>query len=158
MNDIIEFISTEPYRLVVNGRLKDIFSPFGEHMLPLQAEQAIAESCRQTHQTLTDFIMIPDFSFESYRYKCYAEFESEMNDSFAFSTILHSQLCKNNSNYHDLVKTGAVSIPKLIPVKKNSFEILTGPSDYHAQQKMKHLISDKIIITKLESILSQLIT
>ncbi|MEP7232252.1 MAG: GH3 auxin-responsive promoter family protein [Ginsengibacter sp.] len=158
MNDIVEFISTEPYRLVVNGRLKDIFSPFGEHMLPLQAEQAIAETCRQTHQTLTDFIMISDFNFKSYRYKCYAEFESEMNDSFAFSTILHKQLCKNNSYYHDLVKTGAVTMPKLIPVKNNSFEILTGTSDYYAQQKMTHLISDKNIIAKLESILDQLIT
>ncbi len=158
MNDIVEFISTEPYRLVANGRLKDIFSPFGEHMLPLQAEQAIAETCMQTHQTLTNFIMIPDFSFESYRYKCYAEFESEMNDSFVFSTLLHKQLCKNNSNYHDLVKTGAVTIPKLIPLKKNSFEILTGTSDYYAQQKMTHLISDKNIIAKLESILGQLIT
>ncbi len=158
MNDIVEFISTEPYRLVVNGRLKDIFSPFGEHMLPLQAGQAIAETCRQTHQTLTDFIMIPDFSFKSYRYKCYAEFESEMNDSFAFSNILHKQLCKNNSNYHDLVKTGAVTMPKLIPVKKNFFEILTGTSSYYAQQKMTHLVSDKSIIAKLESILRQLIT
>ena len=152
MNDIVEFISTEPYRLIVNGRLKDIFSPFGEHMLPVQAEQAIAETCRQTRQTLTDFVVVPDFNFKSYRYKCYAQFETQINDCSHFENILHKQLCKNNSNYDDLAETGAVTMPKLIPVKKNFFQELMGSSNYYAQQKTTHLISDKIIIAKLESI------
>lgn len=156
MNDIVEFVSTAPYRLIISGRLKDIFSPFGEHMLPLQAEQAIADTSRQTHQTIIDFKIVPDFKFKNYRYQCYAEFENEMYDKIAFANILHKELSKRNSNYHDLVKTGAMAIPEIVPLPKNFFEIYARQSNFSAQQKMTHLVSDKIIIAKLEKLLQPL--
>jgi len=153
LNDIIEFVSTQPYRLIVKGRLNDIFSPFGEHMLPIQAEQAIAETCNLAHQTLIDFCIVPDFNHSPFCYKCYAAFESEIHNCFEFATILHRQLSKHNSYYDDLAKTGAITHPEFIQVPGNfftSFHINTS-GNIKAQQKAKHLINDKAIIEKLSN-------
>ena len=153
MNDIVEFISIQPYRLKVCGRLKDIFSPFGEQLLPIQAEQAMGKTCNLLHQTLIDFIILPDFNFEHYRYICYVELESEIKDNLIFANTLHQQLCNNNSYYEDLVKTGAITTPELILVRKNFFhELLTITSKFSAQQKNTHLITDKARIAKMESL------
>jgi hypothetical protein len=160
MNDIVEFVSTEPYRLVIKGRLNDIFSPFGEQMLLIQAEQAMAETCRQTHQTLIDFCIIPDFNHSPFRYKCFAAFESEITDCPRFTIILHQELSKYNNYYDDLAKTGVITEPKLIMVSYNFFSFLH-VDEYNnitAQKKPQHLISDKTIITKLESIIANQFT
>ena len=153
MNDIVEFVSTQPYRLIVKGRLNDIFSPFGEHILPIQAEQAIAETCKQTHQTLIDFCIVPNFSHTPFRYVCYAAFENPVGNNFLFETILHQQLSKRNSYYNDLVKTGAITHPELKQVSGNFFMTLHAnePGSLHAQQKAKHLINDTTIIEKLNN-------
>ncbi len=152
MNDIVEFVSTQPYRLVVKGRLNDIFSPFGEHMLPIQAEQAMAETCNQTHQTLIDFCIVPDFNYSSFRYKCYAAFEHATDNVFQFEKTLHYQLSKHNSYYDDLATTGAITHPELIQVSHDFFITFHAnkPNIIHAQQKATHLISDKTIIEKLQ--------
>jgi len=151
MNDIVEFVSVQPYRIIFNGRLKDIFSPFGEHMLPIQAEEAITETCRQTNETLVYFMLVPDFNYNSYRYKCYAEFDNELKDGFLFRTILHEQLCKCNSYIDDLAKVGAFIMPELITVNKGFFhQILSKTTNLSAQQKITHLVSDKAIATLLK--------
>jgi phenylacetate-coenzyme A ligase PaaK-like adenylate-forming protein len=152
MHDIVEFVSTQPYRIIVKGRLNDIFSPFGEHMLPIQAEQAIAETCTQTHQTLIDFCIVPDFDHSPFRYKCYAAFKHTMNDNYQFEILLHRQLSKHNSYYNDLATTGALTYPELIQITGNFFDALheNKSNGIHAQQKAKHLVSDKKMIKKLE--------
>ncbi|MEP6464875.1 MAG: GH3 auxin-responsive promoter family protein [Parafilimonas sp.] len=156
MNDIVEFISIQPYRLIVSGRLKDIFSPFGEQMLPIQAEQAIAETCNQTNKTLIDFIVVPDFNHSSFRYKCYAAFEQANVDTFQFATILHQQLSKHNSYYNDLVKTGVLTHPEIIVVNRNFFSEANNSKGFNisAQQKITHLINNKETISKLENIVT----
>jgi len=155
MNDIVEFISIQPYRLKVSGRLKDIFSPFGEQLLPIQAEQAIAETCKQRHQTLIDFCIVPDFNHSPFRYKCYAAFEHTIADNSQFEILLHHQLSKHNSYYDDLAKTGAITHPELIQVPYHFFTSLNADpiNNIHAQQKAKHLVSDKAIIAKLNTAL-----
>lgn len=156
MNDIVEFISIQPYRLIVSGRLKDIFSPFGEQMLPIQAEQALAETCNQTNKTLIDFILVPDFNDAHFRYKYYIAFEEEMHNTIEFAAILHTQLCRHNSYYNDLVLTGAMVHPELIIADKRFFyQLLTEQRiAISAQQKIKHLVNDEAIIRKLEHILA----
>ncbi len=153
MNDIVEFVSIQPYRLIVKGRLNDIFSPFGEHMLPIQAEQAIAETCKQTHQILIDFCIVPDFNHSPFRYKCYAAFEHAITDYSQFSILLHHQLSKHNSYYDDLVKTSAIIHPELIQVPHNFFNSFHANKSniIQAQQKAKHLISDKATIERLNN-------
>ncbi|HYJ62809.1 MAG TPA: GH3 auxin-responsive promoter family protein, partial [Parafilimonas sp.] len=157
MNDIVEFVSTQPYKLIVKGRLNDIFSPFGEHMLPIQAEQAIAETCKQTHQTLIDFCIVPDFNHFPFRYKCYASFEHVIDNVSAFEKLLHQQLSLHNSYYDDLAKTGAITYPEILCVPHNFFISLNASKSgiIQAQQKTNHLVSNKEKIEKLENIFNQ---
>lgn len=157
MNDLVEFTSTQPYRLIVKGRLNDIFSPFGEHMLPIQAEQAIAETCKQLHQILVDFTIIPDFNHSPFRYKFYTAFENPTHNYSEFSVILHQQLSLHNSYYDDLAKTGAITYPEILNVSNDFFISLNAdkPGTIHAQQKITHLVSDKEKVEKLRNIFKQ---
>lgn len=159
MNDVVEFVSTAPYHLIVSGRLKDIFFPFGEHMLPIQAEQAMAESCTQTQNVITDFMIIPDFKNSTCRYKCFAEFDQPLKNSVTFAEALHKNLCLKNSYYNDLVKTNAVTLPEIIPVTKGFFFNLLQlkHNNISAQQKIVHLVNDPGTIAILENLAPSLL-
>ena len=91
MNDMVEFVSLNPYRLIICGRLNDIFSPFGEHMLPIQTEQAMAKTSTQANSIIRDFLIVPDF--EASRYRCYIDFELAPTDIKTFQLLLDQNLC-----------------------------------------------------------------
>ena len=145
MNDIISFISVDPYRITVTGRLADIFSPFGEHLLPLQAERAITFACKKTNRSIVDFIILPGFNYEnSHRYLCYIEFENGFPDTNIFARWLHQSLCDENSYYDEFKRAGILVAPDIIPLRKNFFkEYLKNNS---VQQKNRHLINDTRLI------------
>jgi hypothetical protein len=152
MNDIIEFVSVNPYRVVVIGRTKDIFSPFGEHLFPIQAEQAMGETCRQLDISITDFIIVPDF--RNIRYKCFIEFENNNINEDLFSLALEKNLAKYNSNYNDLVKTGVIVQPEITPVKKHFFYKLFSISSIpRVQQKIMHLTADTKILDAIQNLI-----
>jgi len=90
MNDIVSFVSVVPYRLCISGRLADIFSPFGEHLMPLQAERAFASASKTTNTTIIDFTILPKFEYENgHHYVCYIEFETSGVDIKLFAEMLH---------------------------------------------------------------------
>lgn len=152
MNDIIEFVSVNPYRVVVTGRMKNIFSPFGEHLFPIQAEQAMGETCRQLDISITDFIIVPDFL--NTRYKCFIEFENNDVYKDLFSLVLEKNFAKYNSNYNDLVKTGAIVQPEIIPVENHFFYKLFSVSSIPAaQQKTMHLTTDKRVLDAIQNLI-----
>ncbi len=152
MNDIVEFVSIHPFSIIVSGRLNDIFSPFGEHLLPIQAEQAMAAVCKQTAAQLVDFAILPGFDeINGHRYKCYIEFEQEPTDIDVFSRQLQEELSKRNVNYEEFNRIAILLPPAIIPVRKNFFRdfLLPGKKPGSTQQKNTHLINDPILITAL---------
>jgi hypothetical protein len=74
-----------------------------------------------------------------------------MVDNAQFEILLHHQLSKHNSYYDDLATTGAITHPELIHVPENFFSALheNRSNIPPAQQKAKHLVSDKISIEKM---------
>jgi len=145
MNDIVEFVSVDPYRLVVSGRLNDIFSPFGEQLLPIQAEQAMAVVCKSLGLQLIDFTIIPEFNRVSgHRYICYAEFENEIEDTESFSDLLHEALSNRNIYYDEFNRAGILVAPSIIPVRRGFFQdrLAMTNKTKTTQQKNAHLVND----------------
>lgn len=145
MNDMVEFVSLNPYRLIICGRLNDIFSPFGEHMLPIQAEQAMAKTSTQANSIIRDFLIVPDF--EASRYRCYIDFELAPTDIKTFQLLLDQNLCSKNSYYHDLSKASVINQPDIIPVSERFFHNID-VKHVTAQSKTKHLSQDQHIMRK----------
>jgi len=145
LNDIVSFVSVNPYRICVSGGLDDIFSPFGEHLLPLQAERAIAMVCKKTNSSIIDFTILPGFDYENrHRYLCYVEFENKVPDKNIFSQLLHQCLSDENSNYEEFKRAGILSAPEIIPLRKNFFKEYL--KNNFVQQKNRHLVNDTTLI------------
>ncbi len=145
MNDIVSFISIAPYRICVSGRLADIFSPFGEHLLPLQAERAMTAACKKTKATIIDFTILPEFNFEKgHRYLCYIEFEASTIDIKLFAEMLHQALADENSYYEEFKRAGIFLMPEIIQVQKGFFKKYNNSKT--VQQKNRHLINDTNMI------------
>jgi len=46
LGDTIRFVSLDPYRIVVTGRVSHFISAFGEHVIGEEVEYALDESCQ----------------------------------------------------------------------------------------------------------------
>ena len=151
MNDVVSFISITPYRLSVSGRLADIFSPFGEHLLPLQAERAMAAACKKTGTTIIDFTILPGFDYTNgHRYLCYIEFENSIHGILLFAEALHHFLAEENSNYEEFKRAGIFLIPEIIEVQKDFFKKYNNSTT--VQQKNRHLINDPNLISTFNNL------
>jgi hypothetical protein len=151
LNDIISFVCIDPFRICVSGRLEDIFSPFGEHLLTVQAERAIVEVCRKTNLSIVDFIILPDFNFEKgHRYLCYIEFENLLPNKNLFAKLLQEALCNENNNYEEFQRAGIIILPEIVPLPKNFFkEYLKNET---VQQKTRHFSNDPELISTLNKL------
>ena len=47
IGDTIKFVSTNPYRIIVTGRIKHFTSAFGEHVIAEEVEYALNEAIKK---------------------------------------------------------------------------------------------------------------
>ena len=59
LGDTVRFVSTNPYRLVVSGRIKHFISAFGEHVIGEEVEQAMLQAAAQFGAKITEFTVAP---------------------------------------------------------------------------------------------------
>ncbi len=152
MNDIVEFVSINPYRLIVCGRVNDVFSPFGEHMLAIEAEQAIGIACEQTGNIIKNFIVTPAIDhIMTPHHTWYVEFISDFKYPEKFSHILNDTIRKNNVNYNDLIHSKTIGAPVVEPVRKGFFEgLMRIRKQNSAQTKQNHFETDPGRIKEIE--------
>jgi phenylacetate-coenzyme A ligase PaaK-like adenylate-forming protein len=150
MNDIVAFVSVAPYRLCISGRLADIFSPFGEHLMPLQAERALASASKITNTSIIDFAILPKFDYENgHHYVCYIEFETPEVDIKLFAEMMHRALAEESSNYEEFKRAGILLMPEIILLNKGFFKKYNKSKT--VQQKNRHLINDPDLISFFKS-------
>ena len=114
LGDTVRFVSTNPYRLVVTGRVSQFISTFGEHVIASEVESTLAEVCHATGIQVSEFTVVPvvnppkglphhEWLIEFAR----AENQDKLLD---FSSKLDQVMCRKNTYYNDLV-TGRVLEP-----------------------------------------------
>ena len=59
IGDTVRFLTTEPYRLVVTGRIKHYISAFGEHVIGEEVEHAAMHAARDFNIQITEFTVAP---------------------------------------------------------------------------------------------------
>ncbi|MEI6950733.1 GH3 auxin-responsive promoter family protein [Paraflavisolibacter sp. H34] len=153
MNDVVEIVSVHPFRLLVCGRLKDLFSPFGEHLLPLEAETAITEACRRTGNILKNFVVTPVF-FDGGRpgHRWWIALEGPFREQETFCHVLNEALCRLNTNYKDLSQSGAIALPLVEQVPERLFLHLAPrrQEPLSLQWKQSRFCEDPALIARLE--------
>jgi phenylacetate-coenzyme A ligase PaaK-like adenylate-forming protein len=59
IGDTVKFVSKNPYKLVVTGRIKHYISAFGEHVIGEEVEHAILSVAKQENVDIIEFTVAP---------------------------------------------------------------------------------------------------
>lgn len=155
IGDTIQFVSINPYRIKVSGRLKHFINAFGEELIVDNADDAIAIACKVTNSAVNDYTAAPVYFSENANgcHQWIIEFEVAPTSINLFTEVLDKELQKINSDYEaKRFKDIALSKPIINVVPKGTFNNwLKSKGKLGGQHKVPRLSNDRIL---LEEILS----
>ena len=106
IGDTVQFVSVEPYRLLVTGRIKHFISAFGEHVIGKEVELAMEEAAAKQGAKVTEFSVAPQVSPPEGGlpyHEWFVEFATPPQDVEAFARDLDAAMIKQNIYYQDLI-------------------------------------------------------
>lgn len=116
IGDTVKFVSTDPYRIVVTGRVKHFISAFGEHVIGEEVEQAMNNTLvKHPEVSITEFTVAPQVTPESGLpyHEWLIEFISAPLNMKQFAHDLDQEMIQKNIYYKDLI-TGNILRPLVI--------------------------------------------
>ena len=155
IGDTVRFVSKDPYRLVVSGRIKHYISAFGEHVIGKEVEQAIVSIVSKHGASVTEFTVAPQVNPDSGLpyHEWFVEWDVEPSDSTAFSLELDHAMKEQNIYYKDLIKDKVLRPLVLTSVQKGGFrKYMETQGKLGGQNKVPRLSNDRKIADLLQII------
>ncbi|MCI0751686.1 MAG: GH3 auxin-responsive promoter family protein, partial [Flammeovirgaceae bacterium] len=124
IGDTVKFISKNPYRLLVTGRIKHFISAFGEHVIGEEVEKAMKLTMEKFPEAaLVEFTVAPQVTPSEGlpHHEWLVEFANQPNDLNSFAHSLDNHLRQLNVYYDDLISGNILRTLKLSSLKKNAF-------------------------------------
>lgn len=153
IGDTVKFVSSDPYRVVVTGRIKHFISAFGEHVIGEEVEKAMQRTMTKFPGTeLVEFTVAPQVTPPSGlpHHEWLVEFGNPPRDLNAFGSELDIQLRALNSYYDDLI-SGSILRPLVITaLPKNAFiDYMRSLGKLGGQNKVPRLANDRKIADQI---------
>lgn len=148
LGDTVKFVSTEPYRLLVTGRIKHFISAFGEHVIGEEVEQALLKASSEEQAKITEFTVAPMIQQEQGKsyHEWFIEFEQEPADMQRFIRSLELNLRRKNVYYDDLISGNILMQLRVRKVQKNGFiDYMRSIGKLGGQNKVPRLSNDRVI-------------
>lgn len=152
IGDTVKFVSLNPYRLVVTGRIKHFISAFGEHVIGEEVEQSLMEAAAEENVRITEFTVAPVIGSDGSQsyHEWLIEFEKNPEDMSRFALKVDQHLRDKNIYYDDLIRGNILSPLKINPVKKNGFiDYMKSINKLGGQNKVPRLSNDRIVADQL---------
>ena len=153
IGDTVKFISKNPYRLVVTGRIKHFISAFGEHVIGEEVEKAMKFTMEKFPEVdLVEFTVAPQVTPAEGlpHHEWFVEFANPPYDLNAFSLELDNQLRKLNVYYDDLIKGNILRKLRIQSLHKSAFiEYMRSLGKLGGQNKVPRLSNDRNIASIL---------
>jgi hypothetical protein len=153
IGDTIKFISLNPYRIVVTGRVKHYISAFGEHVIGEEVEYSLLQAAEAENVSITEFTVAPKISKDDNKsyHEWFVEFENLPRNLKMFAQKVDEFLRKKNIYYDDLIKGNILQPLKIIPIQKNGFiNYMKSVGKLGGQNKVPRLSNDRIIADELQ--------
>jgi len=152
IGDTVKFVSIDPYRIVVTGRVKHFISAFGEHVIGEEVEAAMLQVADEMKASIVEFTVAPYIAQgdgKSY-HEWLVEFERAPLDMDLFKAKLDQAMCAKNVYYQDLI-TGNILKPLVLTVlPKNAFiNYMKSEGKLGGQNKVPRLSNDRKIADAL---------
>ncbi len=157
IGDTVKFVSLNPYRIVVTGRIKHFISAFGEHVIVEEAEHAILKTTTEENIHINEFTVAPFVAADKGKsyHEWFIEFEELPKDINNFAQKLDDNLRRKNAYYDDLIKGNILEVLKITPVQKDGFKsYMKSIGKLGGQNKVPKLSNDREIAKGIENILS----
>lgn len=146
IGDTVKFVSTNPYRLVVTGRVKHFISAFGEHVIAEEVEAAMQVATAETGASVVEFTVAPMVATgegQSY-HQWLVEFEKPPADLERFSQLLDDELRRRNVYYDDLIAGNILSRLQLTVLQPQAFiRYMKSIGKLGGQNKVPRLSNDR---------------
>ncbi|MGB3777786.1 MAG: GH3 auxin-responsive promoter family protein [Tunicatimonas sp.] len=158
IGDTVKFVSRDPYRVVVTGRIKHFISAFGEHVIGEEVEKAMRLTTEQFPEVeVIEYTVAPQVEPDEGlpRHEWYVAFARPPQDAAAFERTLDEQLVKINTYYEDLI-TGNILRPlQVIPLPADAFrDYMKSQGKLGGQNKVPRLSNDRKIADALAASVS----
>lgn len=152
LGDTVKFVSTNPYRIVVTGRIKHFISAFGEHVIGEEVEHSLMKTAEEDNVRITEFTVAPMIRQDqgSSYHEWFVEFENLPEDLNSFQNKVDQKLREKNIYYDDLI-SGNILMPLQIRViVKNGFiNYMKSIGKLGGQNKVPRLSNDRKIANEL---------
>lgn len=153
IGDTVKFVSKNPYRIIISGRIKHFISAFGEHVIGEEVEKAMKLTMQKFPSVeLVEFTVAPNVapSEGMPHHQWLIEFANPPEDIENFSLELDNQLRQLNVYYDDLITGNILRTLRIISLKKNSFiEYMKSLGKLGGQNKVPRLSNDRKVAEEL---------
>jgi hypothetical protein len=154
IGDTVKFVSKNPYKIVVTGRIKHYISAFGEHVIGEEVEQALMGVANEEGVNIIEFTVAPQVTpskGELPYHEWFIEFGTEPKDIKAFATKVDKALQAKNIYYFDLID-GNILQPLIIrSLTKDTFiSYMRSQGKLGGQNKVPRLANDRKIADGLK--------
>ncbi len=152
LGDTIKFVSKDPYKILITGRIKHFISAFGEHVIAEEVEKALAEASMEQHAEIVEFTVAPKVTSEEGLpyHEWFIEFDKQPGDLNKFREVLDASMQRQNLYYHDLIKGHILQPLKLRILQKDTFiNYMRSEGKLGGQNKVPRLSNDREIADKL---------
>ena len=155
IGDTVKFVSLNPPRLVVSGRIKHFISAFGEHVIGKEVEEAMLKVSRAFRIAVTEFTVAPQVNPPQGAlpyHEWLTEFETRPQDLAEFADALDKEMQTQNIYYQDL-RNGKILQPlKITLLQSGAFRAyMKTQGKLGGQNKVPRLSNDRKIAEQLEA-------
>ena len=158
IGDTVKFVSVDPYRIIVSGRVKHFISAFGEHVIGEEVEQALLKAAHELNVSVVEFTVAPYIQQgdgKSY-HEWFIEFEKAPADMALFSQKLNEYMCEKNVYYQDLIVGNILEPLHITSLEKNAFiDYMRAQGKLGGQNKVPRLSNDRNIANELTSFIKK---
>lgn len=153
LGDTVRFVSTDPYRLVVTGRVKHFISAFGEHVIAEEVEKALAAASRLVHAEVIEFTVAPQVSPPEGGlpyHEWFIEFGKQPENLEKFRLAIDESLQRQNIYYRDLIAGHILQPLRIRPLAKDTFiTYMRNAGKLGGQNKVPRLSNDRALVDGL---------
>ena len=157
IGDTVRFVSTNPYRIVVTGRIKHFISAFGEHVIGEEVEYSLMKAAKEENISIREFTVAPVINGQGSSYhEWFVEFENTPSDLKHFARRVDENLREKNIYYDDLISGNILTPLNIRPVRRNGFiDYMKSIGKLGGQNKVPRLSNDRKVAQELERFAEQ---
>lgn len=154
IGDTVQFVSKDPYRLIVSGRVKHFISAFGEHVIGKEVEEAMLSVAKQEGVKIVEFTVAPQVNPPEGGlpyHEWFVEFDEMPRNMGAFAAKVNAAMVEQNIYYEDLITGNILQPLKIRPLRRDAFrEYMKTQGKLGGQNKVPRLSNDRKIAEALE--------